>query len=144
MKRQPYRPILITDARPSQDVELRSRQVRYLVMMSIRVVCLIAAVILVAARPPLLWLWLTICVAGMVLMPWLAVLVANDRPAKQEHRLAGRFRRQAGTGPPALPPQPYVWDDDEPRGEVIDVPADPGEGDRQHVVDPPADPVDRP
>lgn len=108
MKRQPYRPILITDARPSRDDQLRSRQVRYLVMMSIRAACLIIGAILVGVEAPLLWLWLPICGVGMVLLPWLAVLVANDRPVKEQHRLVNLFhRRQVDQVPPrGLPAEP--------------------------------------
>lgn len=94
MKQQPYRPILITDARPSQDDQLRSRQTRYLVMMSIRTACLIIGAVLVGADAPLLWLWLPACGVGMVLMPWLAVLIANDRPVRDEHRLATVLHRR--------------------------------------------------
>ena len=100
MTRQAYRPILITDARPSRDDQLRSRQVRYLVMMSIRVACLLIGAILLGLEAPLLWLWLPICVVGMVLFPWLAVLIANDRPVKDEHRLS-RFTRRAAPDAPA-------------------------------------------
>lgn len=59
-------------------------------MMSLRAVCLILGAILVSARPPLLWLWLSLCGVGMVLLPWLAVLLANDRPPKERHRLVHR------------------------------------------------------
>lgn len=103
VKRQAYQPILITDAPRSQDDQLRGRQVRYLVMMSIRAVCLIVGALLVGAKAPLLWLWLPLCGIGMVLVPWLAVLVANDRPPKEQHRLGARLRaRQA---PPAPAPR---------------------------------------
>ena len=30
----------------------------------------------------LLGLWLVLCAAGMVFLPWAAVLIANDRPPK--------------------------------------------------------------
>ncbi|GGK27192.1 hypothetical protein GCM10010124_19770 [Pilimelia terevasa] len=80
-------PQLITDAQPSADAQLRSRQRRYLTMMSVRVACLILGAVLASAEVPLLWLWLTICAVAMVLLPWLAVLIANDRPAKPQHRL---------------------------------------------------------
>jgi len=33
------RPVIITDAERSHDDQLRSRQIRYLIMMSIRAVC---------------------------------------------------------------------------------------------------------
>ncbi|MDH6460412.1 putative tellurium resistance membrane protein TerC [Micromonospora sp. A200] len=92
VKRQAYQPILITDASRSQDDQLTSRQKRYVLMMGIRVACVIAGAILVGVEAPLLWLWLPLCAVGMVLIPWLAVLLANDRPPKEQHRLAGKFQ----------------------------------------------------
>jgi hypothetical protein len=115
VKRQPYRPILITDARPSQDDQLRSRQVRYLVMMSVRAACLVVGAILVGLDAPLLWLWLPACAVGMVLIPWLAVLIANDRPVKEEHRLVNLFHRR-----PVAPPPPRTLPAERPR-PTIDV-----------------------
>lgn len=94
VKRQAHQPILITDAARSQDDQLRSRQTRYVVMMSIRAVCLVVGAILVGAKVPLLWLWLSLCGVGMVLVPWLAVLLANDRPPKEQHRLSARLSRR--------------------------------------------------
>jgi len=86
VKRKAARPILITDADRSQAEQLHSRQVRYVLMMSIRGVCLLVAAILVGVKAPLLWLWLPLCLLGMVLIPWLAVILANDRPPKDQHR----------------------------------------------------------
>ncbi|MGH3735975.1 MAG: DUF3099 domain-containing protein [Micromonosporaceae bacterium] len=97
------RPVVITDAERSQDEQLRSRQIRYATMMGIRVVCLIIAGVLVSVQAPMLWLWVTLCVAGMVLLPWMAVLIANDRPPKEKHRLgavARGWRRRSA--PPAV------------------------------------------
>lgn len=94
VKRPEYRPILITDASRSQSDQLHSRQVRYVVMMGIRAACLIVGAILISAKAPLLWLWLPLCLVGMVLIPWLAVLLANDRPPKEEHRLGAKLRRR--------------------------------------------------
>lgn len=104
MKHQAYQPILITDASRSQDDQLNSRQKRYVLMMGVRVACLVAGAILVGVKAPLLWLWLPLCALGMVLIPWLAVLLANDRPPKEQHRLAGRFqpRSRDETPPMAL------------------------------------------
>jgi hypothetical protein len=90
VKQAGRRTVLITDAQRSQDDQLRSRQIRYVVMMSIRAACLILAAILVSIRVPLLPLWLAVCVISMILLPWLAVLIANDRPVKAEHRLLHR------------------------------------------------------
>ncbi|MGC4746414.1 DUF3099 domain-containing protein [Micromonospora sp. DT201] len=116
VKRQAYQPILITDASRSQDDQLNSRQRRYVLMMGIRVLCIIVGAILVGANAPLLWLWLPLCGLGMVLIPWLAVLLANDRPPKEEHRLANRFhpRQQADIPPMSLTA-------DESPHKVIDV-----------------------
>jgi len=84
VKKQPDRAVLITDAARSQDDQFRSRQIRYVSMMSIRAACLVVGAFLISFRPPLLPLWLTLCAAGMVFLPWAAVLIANDRPAKSK------------------------------------------------------------
>lgn len=94
-------PVLITDAERSQDDQLRSRQIRYALMMGLRIVCLVAMVSLVAAHAPLLWLWVPLCAAGMVALPWMAVLIANDRPPKQEHTLRGKLARRRAALQPA-------------------------------------------
>ncbi|BCJ57765.1 DUF3099 domain-containing protein [Micromonospora endophytica] len=102
MKRQAYQPILITDAPRSQDDQLTSRQRRYVAMMGVRVACVIAGAILVGTKAPLLWLWLPLVALGMVLIPWLAVLLANDRPPKEQHRLANRLRTRATEEAPPM------------------------------------------
>lgn len=79
MKKQP---VLITDAARSQADQLRSREFRYVTMMTIRALCLILGGVLISLRVPLLPVWLVLCVAGMVFLPWAAVLIANDRPPK--------------------------------------------------------------
>ena len=114
LKRGAPRPVIITDAERSRDDQLRTRQIRYLIMMSIRAVCLIVAAVLVSTKVPLLPLWLALCVAAMVLLPWLAVILANDRPPKEEHRLSRRFR----SGRVEPPPPNAVGRAEEPR--VID------------------------
>lgn len=111
MKRRAGRPVVITDAERSQEDQLRTRQVRYIVMMSIRIVCLIVAAILVGVQPPLLWLWLALCAAGMIAIPWIAVVLANDRLPKERHRW--RRHRPDQTSPAALP-------SDQRTGPVID------------------------
>jgi Flp pilus assembly protein TadB len=116
--------VVITDAERSQDDQLRTRQIRYLIMMSIRALALILAAVLVSVKAPLLPLWLTLCVVAMVLLPWLAVLLANDRPPKEQHRLSHRLHRAPVEEPPpnAIAParEPTVIDADElgdrPRG----------------------------
>jgi hypothetical protein len=72
-------PFLITDAPEDPEREQRRREIRYVIMMSFRAACLIAGAIIVSTKPPLWGLWLALAVAGMVILPWLAVLMANDR-----------------------------------------------------------------
>lgn len=97
------RVVLITSAERSQDAQLRSRQRRYLAMMSVRAVCLVAVAVLYSAHVPLLGLWVAICVAGMVLLPWIAVLVANDRPPKRRYRVTERLLSPPPGPEPATP-----------------------------------------
>ncbi|HEX8627530.1 MAG TPA: DUF3099 domain-containing protein [Catenuloplanes sp.] len=108
MRRQSERPVLITDAVRSQDDQLRRRQTRYIAMMSIRAGCLVLGAILISYEAPLLPVWLSLCAVGMVVIPWLAVLLANDRPPKKEHRRASRYEPEPlpATQPRALPTEP--------------------------------------
>lgn len=96
-------PILITDAKISQEEELRRRERRYIIMMLCRAACIILAAVLVMVKAPLLIVWLPLCGLGMVLLPWLAVILANDRPPKDKHRLK-RYRSNTAHGN-ALPSQ---------------------------------------
>jgi hypothetical protein len=93
---------VITNAERSQGDQLRAREIRYVIMMGTRLLCLIAAGVLVGTHPPLLPLWLTLCVLGAVLLPWLAVILANDRPPKAEHRFFNRQRVQAEPATPSI------------------------------------------
>lgn len=73
-------PVLITEAEPSYDDQQAARRRKYAIMMSMRIPCLILAV----ACSPIWWLSLII-LAVSIPLPWMAVLIANDRaPIKQE------------------------------------------------------------
>ena len=112
MTRSAPKPILITDAPENLDKQRHSREIRYVSMMGLRAVCLILAAVLAMMDVPMLWLWLPLCGLGMVLLPWFAVIIANDRPAKPEHRWRHQ-KRDAPPAPNALPTQPL--------GETIDM-----------------------
>jgi hypothetical protein len=45
-----------------------------------------------------------ICLIGMVVVPWLAVMLANDRPPKRRPRPAERIPEPTGPERAALPP----------------------------------------
>jgi DUF3099 family protein len=108
------RPVVITDARQSPGDELRYRERRYVLMMSIRALCLVAAAVLVSVRAPLLWLWLPMCIFGMVVVPWLAVILANDRLPRNQYRLLHRDKTDAASQNALSPAEePRVIDADE-------------------------------
>jgi hypothetical protein len=81
--RRRARPVLITDADEDPERELRRREIRYVAMMLTRAGCLIAAAFIGVQKPPLWGLWAGICVLGAVILPWLAVIIANDRPPRK-------------------------------------------------------------
>lgn len=106
MRRPGERPVLITNASRSQAEQLRSRERRYVAMMLIRAVCVIVFAVLVGTRPPLLWLWLVLTGVAAVVIPWLAVILANDGPPKDKHRLAAHHRQKTEEPQQSLPAQP--------------------------------------
>jgi hypothetical protein len=80
----------ITDAARSRNEELHSREVRYVLMMLIRAACLIVATVLVSVHAPYLAIWIPILLFIVVVVPWLAVILANDRGPKEKYRLSHR------------------------------------------------------
>jgi Flp pilus assembly protein TadB len=90
VRRREDRATLITDAQKSFDDEFDHRRKRYALMMTLRAGCVVAAAL--TYRISVL-LALGFVVAGAIL-PWCAVVMANDRPPKKR---ATRLRRP---GPP--------------------------------------------
>lgn len=74
----PDGPVLITEAAPSFDDEHAARKRRYLLMMALRFPCLVLAGVFYQT-----W-WLAL---GFILLsvplPWIAVMIANDRPPRK-------------------------------------------------------------
>ena len=79
-------PVLITEAAVPYDDQLRSRQRKYALMMALRIPFLIAA----AASYRIWWLALLL-VALSIPLPWMAVLIANDRPPRRSEDV-NRYR----------------------------------------------------
>jgi hypothetical protein len=71
-------PVLITQAAPSFDDQHAARKRKYMIMMGMRIPCLILAACFVSTP----WLALTF-VAISIPLPWVAVLIANDRPPRK-------------------------------------------------------------
>jgi hypothetical protein len=82
-------PVLITEAAPSYEEEYAARKRKYITMMLLRLPCLVLAGIFHET-----W-WLAL---GFVLLsvplPWIAVLIANDRPPIKAEQV-NRFQRSA-------------------------------------------------
>jgi Flp pilus assembly protein TadB len=102
----PDETILITEAPISLDDQQSSRRKKYAIMMSLRVVCLLVAA---AIAQWSIVVALLLLVGGAVL-PWCAVLIANDRPPKKAERVArygGNSREHAlPAAAPDAPPAP--------------------------------------
>jgi hypothetical protein len=69
---------LVTAARPGHSQEMSGRFRRYLISMAVRVVCLVLAVFFLTG-----WLrW--VGMAAAVVLPWIAVVMANAGPVGDE------------------------------------------------------------
>ena len=80
-------PVLITGAAIPYDEEHAARKRRYLTTMLIRLTCLVLAGVFHHTW----WLALAFVVVSIPL-PWIAVLVANDRPPRRDERV-NRYER---------------------------------------------------
>ncbi len=84
---RPHRaePVLITEAQVSQVDQHAARKKRYVITMAIRAV----SIVLAAIFYQIVWLMLIFAILGTVL-PWVAVVMANDRPPKKKQH-ANRY-----------------------------------------------------
>ncbi len=95
-KGDPVEVFTITDAQRGLSVEQAGRTRRYLISMGIRTACVIAA-IFVPGWPR----W--VLIAGAVVLPYLAVVVANAGRENDEPGRRGRDGRQRARAPAAGP-----------------------------------------
>ncbi len=112
------RPVLITRAAIPYEEEHRQRVRKYLIMMSCRVPAL-----LLAAWAYSVWQngWISLAIVAVSIpLPWMAVLIANDRPprrAEEPRRYApAPHTTLASAEHPAI--EPTYIDADEPAPEV--------------------------
>jgi Protein of unknown function (DUF3099) len=88
------RPVLITAAAPAYEVQHRQRVRKYLTLMAFRIPALVLAAVAYG-----MWhngLISLLIVAASIPLPWMAVLIANDRPplrAEEPRRFDGAQRR---------------------------------------------------
>ena len=85
-------PVLITEAQPSQAELHAARKRRYALTMAVRAVSLVLAAVFYQT----VWLMLIFAILGTVL-PWIAVVMANDGPPKKRidpHRYTHRPDRE--------------------------------------------------
>ncbi|MGD1237446.1 DUF3099 domain-containing protein [Mycobacterium seoulense] len=119
------RPVLITAAEPSYEEQHRARVRKYLTLMAFRIPALILAAIAYGT-----WhngLISLAIVAVSIPLPWMAVLIANDRPPRRsdEPRRFDDARRRTPLFPtaerPALeaPPHPQPGWPPGPGGDII-------------------------
>jgi hypothetical protein len=97
-------PVLITTAAPSYEAEHRARVRKYMTLMAFRIPALILAALAYGA-----WhngLISLAIVAASVPLPWMAVLIANDRPPRRsdEPRRFDQTRRRTPLFPTAERP----------------------------------------
>jgi hypothetical protein len=93
----PDSPTVITTI-PEQDADgYDRRKKRYAIMMATRAVCVILAASFARVSVPLA---ITFGIAGLIL-PWCAVIIANDRPAKKKHVPMGSVTRAYERGLPS-------------------------------------------
>ncbi|TWP49019.1 DUF3099 domain-containing protein [Lentzea tibetensis] len=81
-------PVLITEAAPSYEEQHAARRRKYAIMMSLRFPCLILAALFAHTW----WLALGFIVLSVPL-PWMAVLIANDRPPRKAEK-ASRYEAE--------------------------------------------------
>ena len=75
-------PVLITEAEPSRAEQHAARKKRYAITMGVRGICIVLAAVFYQG----VWLMIVFAVLGAVL-PWIAVLMANDGPPKKRLRV---------------------------------------------------------
>jgi hypothetical protein len=75
-------PTLITDAPENLDDEFDRRRKRYAIMMALRALCVIGAVLTYRVS----WILALALIVGGAILPWCAVILANDRAPKRGRR----------------------------------------------------------
>ncbi|WP_227985213.1 DUF3099 domain-containing protein [Nocardia spumae] len=97
-------PALITEAAPSLEQQHRARVKRYSILMGFRIPCLV-----LAAAAYGLWsnALISLAIIGVSIpLPWIAVLIANDRPPRSKDEPSRWDGRRATTAIESRPHRP--------------------------------------
>ena len=95
------RPVLITDAAQSREDQFAARKRRYTLLMGGRLMLFVLAAV---AYPVSMWLAVGL-LAASVPLPWMAVLIANDAPAR---KVEDAHRLTAPVPVPRLESRPHI------------------------------------
>lgn len=86
-------PALITEAQTSIEEQHKARVRKYMIIMSFRIPALVLAAVSygVWANP-----WIAMAIVGVSIpLPWMAVLIANDRPPRSKDEVSRYDARRA-------------------------------------------------
>ena len=83
--------VLVTTAARSPAEERRDRERRYLITQGIRVVAFIAAIFLALAG---LWVFASVAIALSLVLPWIAVIVANAGPTRSAREAPSLYTKR--------------------------------------------------
>jgi fatty acid desaturase len=98
LRKQQGEAVRITTAASNRLDDIATRQKRYLISMTLRSLCFVGAII--AALAGIGWLW-PILIAGALILPYIAVVMANAVMTKDDGTdlLDGRYVRELDAAP---------------------------------------------
>ena len=91
--------VRITSAAASRNADIAARQKRYLFSMGIRTLCFVGAIVASLLGSPA-WVW-AILIAGALVLPYVAVVMANAASSKGDNFAlldGGDERKELGAG----------------------------------------------
>src|SRR3954447_746876 len=97
VRRRPDEAVRITTAASNRSDDIAARQKRYLFSMTLRSLCFVGAIL--AALAHVGWLW-PILIAGALVLPYIAVVMANATMNKRDglELMDHRFVPELGAG----------------------------------------------
>ena len=97
---------IVTSAGLSHSEDISLRQRRYVISQSVRIACVLLAVVLPVALP-----WKGLLLVGAIALPWFGVVMANAGPTRERAQATALLARPVPTEPVRIAIEP---------GRVID------------------------